>query len=236
MVFSQDISTITGSTVIDNNYNQFIVNVGAGGATLTLPASTSDGQNFNFIRVDSTTGIVQIVPPDGSQFIFGNGVPISSFSLVNNTSILFVSWNGNWYMTQNSSTSGRGGLRPYYSTSFRTTGTSGFIQLRGVNPFATNSISATSFYFDGDNSASVSVVNCVIAVNALNRSYRLFLASLSGTVYATVTGTVPVANTATLVTIPITTPFPQTGTLLELRGNVDNGNTGRLNLYSLQIY
>ena len=88
------VSLITTSSVLDANFNVFLINA-SGNITVTCPNITANGQNFTVKRIDKTNNQVLIQGYAQSQTI--EGAPylnISSGGSYNN----FVSYGGAWLL------------------------------------------------------------------------------------------------------------------------------------------
>ena len=235
MVYTRDITLITSSITVDSGVDQYVIDATSAGATVTLNAINSDGEYYNFIRRDSTNGIVTIVPGASEQFIWGNGSSTSTFTLPGKSSIAFVSLAGNWYMTQNSSI-GEVGTRTYFSSSYRQNNGSLFIQVRGISPYSNNNTSISNFVFEGTNSAQLSFFSMIVGVNKTSYNFRLQLTDFKGNVYADYEGNLATDNEPYAVTFPVTGSLPSNEIILEIRANIEGGSDGRLYIYSLRIY
>lgn len=89
------IESITSSTTVDPNFEVFFIDASSGNLTLTLPEiNSTDGINFKFMRIDTTSNIVTIQGYTPTETINGH---VSITMSITNIALLFVSYGNVWY-------------------------------------------------------------------------------------------------------------------------------------------
>lgn len=129
------LTVITESTILDGLHNVYLVNAtGPTAIDITLPSTGgSDGINYEIVREDISSCIVTLHAPGGNIIIQNIGGIIGStgtINLVPQTSLKIRSLNNQWYIVSNSSIQ-RTNSKILYSTSFGSTNTLNYYQLRG---------------------------------------------------------------------------------------------------------
>lgn len=102
MVANLFVESSSSTTVnLSPQSNTYIIDAAVGTTyTYNLPSITCDGQEFTLIRIDATTGIVNLL---GAMDI--NGTSISTFKIYPRSTVVVISLNGIWQITCSENTS-----------------------------------------------------------------------------------------------------------------------------------
>lgn len=114
MVQSVCITLIDSNTILTSGFDQYLINAGTGNTgvtgnfTITLPAITTDGMNYELIRIDSNVVRGVTIQGTGSNVIVqnlnatGTTQVTGSVYLTSQSTLRFISYDDKWYTVQNS--------------------------------------------------------------------------------------------------------------------------------------